>query len=54
MDEYGYKEVRFDYFCNICKYNDVKEVRNPCNECLEVGMRDGTNVPIKYEERKKE
>lgn len=51
MGEYGYKEVRFDYYCRKCKHKDVDEDHDPCNECLEEGMRDGTYIPLKYEEK---
>lgn len=47
------KEVRFDKFCNKCKYGYLKPYRSPCNECLEVGMREGTEVPDRYKEKEK-
>ena len=48
MDE-NLKEVRFDIYCDRCKYRDYKEGQDPCNDCLEVGMREGTHVPEHWE-----
>ena len=28
-----YKEVYFDKYCKTCKYSDVDDVKDPCNEC---------------------
>lgn len=43
------KEVRFDRYCALCKHNDIPETQDPCNECLECAMREGTCKPEKYE-----
>ena len=43
------KEVRFDIYCGKCKHSDLKETKDPCNECLEVTMREGTHVPENWE-----
>lgn len=51
MDE-NLKEVRFDIYCGKCKYSARDEAKDPCNECLEVGMRDGTHVPEYWEGNK--
>lgn len=39
------KEVRFDKYCETCEYGDYDERMDPCCECMEVGMREGTEVP---------
>ena len=46
-----YKEVDFKHWCPKCKHRDVKETMDPCNECLEVGMREGTRKPEYFKER---
>lgn len=46
-----FKEVDFKTYCKKCKYRDIKEKMDPCNDCLEVGMREGTNKPEHFEEK---
>lgn len=67
------KEVRFDKYCETCKYNDergklnkhiglyddvngwsgsvTKEEYIPCCWCIEEGSREGTEVPVEWEEK---
>ena len=45
------KETDFYTYCKKCKYEKKKEFEDPCNECLEVGMREGTAVPEKFKEK---
>ena len=45
------KEVDFKKYCALCKYGPLAEVKDPCNECLEYGMRDETRVPLYFEEK---
>ena len=49
----NYKEVAFALYCPTCKNKELEGFKSPCNECLEVPMRDGTSKPEKYEEEKK-
>lgn len=49
MDSDIFREVRFDKYCETCKYKDLDEVKDPCNDCLAVGMREETEVPEFYE-----
>jgi len=59
MDELRYKEVRFDKWCEKCKHYAHKfpkenfsfEAQDPCNTCLVVGMRRGTEKPVSWEEK---
>lgn len=56
------KEVRFDKYCERCKYWDpngkyneiydivVSEEYAPCCYCLETAVRDETEVPQYWEE----
>ena len=46
------KEVNFMKFCWECKYGPRKETLEPCNSCLEISMREGTEVPIFFMEGK--
>jgi len=45
------REVRFDIWCEKCRYRMRKETHPPCDECLEEGMRCGTEKPTKFEEK---
>ena len=53
----NYKEVRFDKWCPLCKHYERKfpdsdisfEAQEPCNTCLESGMRKGTEKPESWE-----
>ena len=53
----NYKEIRFDKWCHLCKHYAHKfpdadfsfEAQEPCNTCLEVGMREGTEKPEHWE-----
>lgn len=42
--------VRFDIYCLTCKYYHLHEFEDPCNECLESGMNEGTDLPVLWEE----
>lgn len=47
------KIVAFEKYCKTCKYKDVKEVKDPCNECLDNPVNDDSHKPVCYEEEKK-
>lgn len=59
MGDSELKEVRFDKYCKTCKHYAHKfpnedfsfEAQEPCNTCLEVGMREGTEKPEYWEEK---
>lgn len=51
MIEAQYKFVDFKKYCKLCKHEKKDEKLDPCNECLEVGMREGTSKPEYYEEK---
>ena len=46
------KEVYFHLYCNKCKHKDVKDVKDPCNECLDNPYNDHSHKPVKFEEEK--
>lgn len=49
----NYLEVDFKTYCETCENKAKKDFEDPCNECLEVGMRESTRVPEKYVEAPK-
>ena len=51
MLDHEYKEVRFDLYCKTCKNEDVKDVEEPCNECLDNPINLYSHKPVKYEEK---
>ena len=48
-----YKIVKFDVYCPKCKHEKLDERLDPCNECLDYGAREGTEIPMKFEEKSK-
>ena len=50
MDSNIFREVRFDKYCETCKYKELDEVKDPCNDCLAIGMREETEKPEESEE----
>ena len=45
------KMVEFDEFCEKCKHKDLEQFKEPCNECLENPVREGTIKPLNFEEK---
>ena len=43
-----YKEVYFNEYCKTCKYKDVPEVKDPCNECLEKPVALNSHKPVRW------
>ena len=50
--EYDYKEVYFAQYCKTCKYKDVDDVKDPCNDCLSEPCNLHSHKPVKYEENR--
>ena len=50
MGDPDLKQVRFDKYCKLCRWDEKKEAYDPCNNCLEIGMREGTEKPEYFEE----
>ena len=46
--EYEYKEVYFDQYCKTCKYKDVDDVKDPCNDCLAESCNLHSHKPVNY------
>ena len=52
IDNENMKEVRFDLYCNQCKYSQLSETEIPCDECLSEPARQYSHKPLKFEEMK--
>jgi hypothetical protein len=50
LDNDIFRTVRFDKYCDSCKYKDLKDFFDPCNDCLGIGMRENSEKPEYYEE----
>lgn len=53
MYDENYKEVYFDMYCHKCKHANVKEIDEPCNECLSNTANLNSHKPVKFEEKDK-
>lgn len=51
--EYIDKIINFDKYCKTCKYSDLEEVEDPCNDCLDNPTNMNSKKPIHYEEDEK-
>lgn len=49
--EYIDKIVDFSY-CKKCEHKDLKDYKDPCNECLNTPTRPHSIKPINYLEKK--
>ena len=47
---YEYKEVYYDKYCETCKYADMDDTKDPCNECLGEPTNLHSHKPVKYKE----
>lgn len=45
------KFVAFETYCKKCKYEELDGWKDPCNECLTVGAREGSQIPVNFEEK---
>lgn len=42
--------VDFNKYCKTCKYSDVDEWEDPCNECLHNPVKEDSRKPVNYTE----
>lgn len=49
--EYPNKEVRFDLYCDRCKYKEKDDYEEPCFSCLDDPVREYSHRPINWKER---
>lgn len=47
------KEVRYDLYCSRCKHEKLEDSKDPCNQCLEEFLNDGTDRPRYFEEKQR-
>ena len=47
------KEVYFDQYCETCKYFEIPETEDPCNECLANPSNMYSHKPINWKEKEK-
>ena len=45
-------EVRFDIWCEKCKYKDKKENEDPCWDCLTETVNQDSRKPVYFKEDK--
>ena len=50
--EYPFKEVDFNKYCPKCKYEDLNDIEDPCNECLDYPANEHSDKPVNYILRK--
>ena len=43
------KFVEFDKYCPKCKFKDISETEDPCNECLTEPVNEHSHKPVKFE-----
>lgn len=52
MEDEQYKEVYFHEYCETCAHREVKDVDEPCNECLENPINLYSHKPVNWKEDK--
>lgn len=45
------KEVLYSKYCSSCKYWDLDEAEDPCNECLNHPSNTDSHRPIHWKEK---
>lgn len=51
--EYEYKEVYYHEYCEKCKYFNIKETEDPCNECIGEPINLHSHKPVNFVANKK-
>ena len=51
MDETTEMEVNFKYYCKLCKYENLEETKDPCNDCLDHPSNINSRKPIRFKEK---
>ena len=47
------REVKFNWYCNLCVHQDKKGHEQPCNACLDNPLNYYTERPVKFEKKEK-
>lgn len=45
------REVRFDKYCELCKYKELDDIKDPCNDCLGEPVNECSHKPVYFEEQ---
>ena len=48
-----YKEVYFNEYCTLCKYEKTSEEEDPCHECLNNPVNVYSHKPVNWKEKTK-
>ncbi len=51
MPENLYREVYFDPYCKTCKHKNLREIDEPCFECLCEPVNLYTHKPVRWEDK---
>lgn len=51
---YQFKLVSFEDYCPLCEYKDYTEEQDPCWDCLQCPVNEGSRKPIYFKEKKGE
>jgi hypothetical protein len=51
MDVNSEKEVYFDQYCKLCKYQALTEDKDPCDECLDNPVNTDSHKPVNFKEK---
>lgn len=46
-----FKEVCFNEYCKTCEHEKVKDIHEPCNECLDNPVNLHSHKPVNYKEK---
>lgn len=47
------KEVYFHIYCQKCRYRELNESQDPCEECLSYPVNEYSHKPVKFKEKEK-
>ena len=45
--------VEYDKYCDKCKYKNIKDTEDPCDECLGSPVRESSKRPINWKKSEK-
>lgn len=45
------KEVYFNIYCKLCKHQLIKEIEDPCHECLNNPTNTNSHKPVMFEKK---
>lgn len=45
--------VDFEKYCALCKYKDIADSEEPCNECMTNCVKENSSKPVNFKEKVK-